>query len=282
MARIISVLQQVKFLRALGWVMLPACLEVLGVLFFGTIFSPSFGQHIMAAMSGMRNAPEIEIIDATVGNVLLGALILLPFLLVLMISQRLRKSTKPFPPATKAPVPIHTLLTLAAAWVAVAILPQIEQYHFVTHAALVQNGNYRESLDYLARHTRKDFPTSRRIEPNPYRYPAWEQLPPIMAALRPTDPEWIRRLCLDDLGVLFSHYRIDFSDGQLVQIFTTIEQLPEGKAWVKQHESDLSCLSNLFSFRNSFRTPDPAAEKQLTEILHRLGLDLKPPDPAAQ
>jgi len=62
MSRVLSVLFEIHFVRALGWVLLAAVLEVI----VGALFGGSFSRRILAGMAGMRNAPE----DALFGSVL--------------------------------------------------------------------------------------------------------------------------------------------------------------------------------------------------------------------
>ena len=168
MARIISVLQRVPF-SLIGWMLVPACVEVLLVIVFG----PTIGRQVLAGMSGMRNAPEENLIMSALGNVLLGATILLPTCLAFLGGYRFKNTVQPLPAAAKGPFPLWTLLVVSAVWIAVAIPSQLEQERFMTHALLVRAGKYREAVNYLARHRPKDFPPSRRIEPNPYEYRVW-------------------------------------------------------------------------------------------------------------
>src|SRR5207245_4538618 len=46
MSRVLAVLFEIHFLRALGWVLFAAPLEVIVVVFFGAFFSGSFSKHI--------------------------------------------------------------------------------------------------------------------------------------------------------------------------------------------------------------------------------------------
>ena len=165
---------------------------------------------------------------------------------------------------------------IGAIWIAIAIPAQIEQYRFVTHAILIEAGKYRQSVDYLSRYTRRDFPASRRIEPNPYEYQVWEQLPNIMAVLQPSDPGWIRRLYLENMDVMFSHYELDCGPSGLVQMFAALERLPEGKDWIARNRSQLSKINMAMETRRSDQ-PDPKttpAAQQLTNVLQQLGVDL--------
>jgi hypothetical protein len=276
MARIISVMQKTPFLRALGWVLVPACLEVLLVVILTALFGGDFSRQIMAAMSGMRNAPEKVLMTAALNNVFTTALILLPIVLILLAVFRFRKTVPPFPEAGEGQMPVRTLCLLAAIWIAIAVPAQIEQYRFVTHAKLIETGKYRQSVDYLSHYTRKDFPASRRIEPNPYEYQVWEQLPNIMAVLQPSDPEWIRRLYLEHMDVMFSHYGLECGPSELVQMFAALERLPEGKDWIERNYSELSKINMAMMVRmgnEPDRKSTPAAQ-QLTNVLQRLGVDL--------
>jgi hypothetical protein len=278
MARVSSVLLKIKFLRALGWVLVPACLEVLLVVVGSVVFGGRASQQIMAGMAGMRNAPEENLIALALGNVFTGALVVLPAVVGLLAARRFSAGVQPFPKPAAAPLPVWPLLALAAAWIAIAALPQLEQYHFVTHAQLVEAAKYRESVDYLAQYARKDFPASRRMEPNPYEYQVWEQLPEIMATLKPSDPEWIRRLYLDHMEVMFSHYYLHSSFAGQVQMLAALERLPEGKAWIERNRSQLSKLDLADRHHGTDGTPDPAttlALQQLRDSLQRLGVDPK-------
>lgn len=270
MSRVVSRLQQIHFARALLWVLTPACLEVLVVIIVGVIFSPAFSRHILAAMSGMRNSPEEILVLNALGYIWWGALIVLVVVMILVARFHLSKIVQPFPAIVESPVPVVTLLTLTVAWIAVAIPAQREQYRFVTHAKMVESGKYRESLDYLEHFTRRDFPASRRISPDPYDYKSWEQLPGVVAALKPTDPEWIRRLYLDHLGVLFSHYWLMCSPAEVAKMFAALERLPEAKDWLERHQDQFYKISEP-SFRRS-ENDDEVNFQKVTNILQHFGI----------
>jgi len=276
MARIISVMQKIKFVRALGWVLVPACLEVLLVVVLGAIFSGDLGRQIMADMSGMRNAPEKILLAAAQNDVSMAAALLLPVVLILLRVFRIRETVRPFPEASPGRFPARTLCVLAAIWIAIAIPAQLEQYRFVTHAKLIETGQYRQSVDYLSHYTRKDFPASRRIEPDPYDYQVWKELPEIMAVLQPSDPEWIRRLYLEHMEVMFSHRWLDCGPAALVQMFAALERLPGGKDWIERNRSELSKIKGAIATHwVDAENPKPAPEaQQLTNVLRRLGVDL--------
>jgi len=112
MARIISVMQKMKFVRALGWVLVPACFEVLLVAVLSTIFSGDFSRQIMASMSGMRNAPEKELMMSALGNIFMTALILLPIVAILLALRRFRETVRPFPEVGPGQLPVRMLCVL--------------------------------------------------------------------------------------------------------------------------------------------------------------------------
>jgi hypothetical protein len=69
MSRIMSVLFEIRSLRALAWVLLAAAIEVYGVLFLNVFFGGSFSRQIFKSMAGMRNSPEEDLIGSVLGFV---------------------------------------------------------------------------------------------------------------------------------------------------------------------------------------------------------------------
>lgn len=274
MARIISVLQQIPFLRTLGWVLVPATLEVILVIFVGGIFSPTFGRKIMAGMSGMRNAPEESLMVAALGNVLVGTLILFALVVATLLAKLYYGFTRPFPSQSRGPVPILPLAILTLAWIAIAIPAQREQLRFVIHARLVKAGQFRKSLDYLATRSRDDFPPSRRLEPNPYEYRVWQQLPAVISELKPTDPAWVRQLYLDYLLATLSHYHLRGNVSDWAETFETIKTLPEGKDWAARNHEKLKLFADrMENLEPSSREKQTQADqKRLHDSLQRLGI----------
>jgi len=132
-------------------------------------------------------------------------------------------------------------------------------------------------LDYLGRHARKDFPASRRIEPNPYHYEAWERLPNLMAVLRRNEREWVRRVHLDHMEALFSHQWLGCPPVSLLQMFSALERLPEGKEWIERNRKKLSKLRMAMETRtsNDSDLTITQALNNLTNVLQRLGVDTK-------
>src|SRR2546430_13882227 len=64
MSRIMSVLFEIHFARALAWVLLGAALEVYLVLFLGAFFGGTLSRQIFKSMAGKRNFPEEGLISS--------------------------------------------------------------------------------------------------------------------------------------------------------------------------------------------------------------------------
>jgi hypothetical protein len=133
-------------------------------------------------------------------------------------------------------VPWLQLTIAAGIWAVIAVGPQIEQHRFITHAALINNAAYSDALAYLAKHQERDFPPSRRLEPNPYEFRVWADLPPTVALLKPETAPWIRRLYLGHVSTSLTHdYSGYDSFTNVAPMLSAIEQLPEGREWFQTH-----------------------------------------------
>ena len=272
MSRVISVLIKVHFLRALGWVLVAASLEVIVVVFFGGIFGPSFGQRVMAGMSGMRNAPEEGLLTSALGIVWGWSWAVLLVALALVFALRLYGATQPLPKSTPGKAPWLSLSVLAVAWITLAVPAQLEQGRFVTHARLVNQEQYLEALGYLSRFQKPDFPPGRRLEPNPYEYRVWQHLPPTVALLTTNVPAWIRHVYLSHATSTLTHYRAGYhSLTNVAAMFSAVEQLPEGRPWLLTNQIALS----RHRLRGQISGDDSASAAALTNIvatLRRMGM----------
>jgi hypothetical protein len=272
MSRVIAVLQEVRFVRALAWVAVPACIEVVLVVFVGAIFSPSFGRRVMASMGGMRNSPEESLLLSTLstaGGAAFWGLIGLAILLALL---RFKGVTRPLPKQTPGRFPWISLLVLGAFWIVLAVPPQREQLRFLKHFAMIQGGKYREAVDYIAKLGREALPPGRRLEPNPYEHRAYDQLPGMIAVLQSSDPKWIRDMYLDYASRLFDHYSLRLEATNAAAMFEGMSRLPEGRGWVAQNRTKLHKLR----FDRTAANADELAQRQaIVALLTSMGANAK-------
>jgi hypothetical protein len=259
MSRIMSVLVEIHLIRALGWVLIAASLEVIVVLFFGAFFSGAFGRSILKGMAGMRNSPEESLITSVLGAAWAWSWAVLLVCVLLLASRRLRIEIQPLPKLSRGKMPWFSLLTLLLLWALAAVQPQKEQHRFATHAALVEKRDYNSALSYLAKHKQSDFPPGRRLEPNPYEYTTWKALPPTIAQLTPATAPWIRQVYLHHLAATFSHFYPGYESlTNVAAMWSAIERLPEGREWL---------LTNQFPLARQglgFRHSKPESEAELT------------------
>jgi hypothetical protein len=271
MSRILSVLFEINFERALGWAFMAAALEVIIVFFLGVPFS----RHILAAMSGMRNAPEEALLGSVLGFVWECSWVVLVVCFLALISRRFKGIILPLPEPLPGKIPWIQLVGLVGIWALIAIVPQKEQHRFITHAALLEKKAYPEALAYLEKYRQSDFPPSRRLEPNPYEYPVWHDLPPTIALLKPETAPWIRHVYLGHLSATLSHLFPQYDSlTNVAAMFSAIEHLPEGKEWLRTNEPALTQQRPGLRYRPA--EPEGSAEliakTNILETLSRMGM----------
>jgi hypothetical protein len=232
-SRVLSVLLEVRFGRVLSWVLVGASLEVIIVVFLGGIFSPSFGRRVMAGMAGMRNAPEENLLSSALTLVWVCSWALLFLVLLLIAVVRFRGTARRLPAAAPGRIPVVSLLVLTLVWVILAVPAQLEQYRFFVHSHLVSRERYEQALAYVGQYQKSDFPSGRRLEPNPYEYRVWRDLPPTVALLTTNTPAWVRDVYLSHAAITFTHHRGQYQSlADVARMFSALEQLPEGRDWL--------------------------------------------------
>ena len=241
MSRVLEVLLAIPFRRALAWVLVAASAEVLLVVFFGSIGNGSVSRRIMEGMSGMRHAPEESLISNALGIVLTGSLAVLGICFVLLARFRFHGVTNPLPANLPGKIPWVFLAVLACVWIAVAIPAQEEQKRFLTHKNLIDRGRYSEALSYLGRFRKSHFPAARRLEPDPYGFRVWKDLPPTVALVSSNNQPWIRQVYLSHLSIMLSHYYAGYESlTNVAAMFSALEQLPEGREWLSTNQIKLA------------------------------------------
>jgi hypothetical protein len=274
MSRILAVLFEIHFLRAIGWVLIAATLEVIVVLFIGIFFSGALSRDILRGMAGMRNSPEESLITSVLGTTWKWSWAVLFITAFLLSMRQLQHQISPLPKLSEGKLPWFSLLALLLIWSVIAVVPQEEQYRFVTHAGLVDKRNYAGALAYLARHKKFDFPPGKRLEPNPYEYRIWEDLPPTINELTLRTPPWIREVYLNHLTATLSHYNSGYESLTNVEaMWLAIERLPEGRDWLLTNQNALATQRLGFRYDKSESEAELIAQTNILRTLCRMGMN---------
>jgi hypothetical protein len=275
MSRVLSVLFEIHFCRALGWVLVAASFEVIVVIFLGAFFGGSLSRSILAGMSGMRNAPEENLLSSVLGAVWEWSWAVLVVCLFALAVLRFQGTIQPLPKLAPGKMPWVQLAILAVVWAGIAIEPQKEQQHFISHASLMDKKAYSEALAYLGKHQASDFPPSRRLEPNPYEYRVWQDLPPTIALLKPDTAPWIRNVYLNHVNATLTHYSTQYdSVTNVAAMLSAIEQLPEGREWFRTNESAITRQGLGLHHRGAqqMEQAELDARTNILETLSRMGM----------
>ena len=222
----------------------------------------------------MRNSPEEALLSSVLGSVWGWSWAGLVLCLFLLTVRGLEREIEPLPTQSAGKVPWTVLVCLAVFWSLVAIAPQREQRHFVAHAKLVANAEYKRGVTYLGQHQRSDFPPGRRLEPNPYEYRVWQDLPPTIALLTSQTAPWIRELYLNHLTATLSHYDSGYDSlTNVADMLLAIEQLPEGRAWMLTNEAGLARQGlGLDRKINDMDASEFMARSNILNVLDRMGM----------
>jgi hypothetical protein len=273
MSRVMAVSFEIHLVRALGWVLVAASAEVIVVLFFGAFFSGTFSRSILAGMAGMRNSPEESLITSVLGAAWSWSWAVLLFSIILLATRPFKGVIQPLPKLLPSKVPWVSLVALFLIWGSIAIQPQREQHHFVTHAALVDNRDYASALAYLEKHWKSDFPPGRRLEPNPYEYRVWRDLPPTVARLTPETPLWIRQVYLNHLTAALSHFFPGYESlTNVAAMWQAIERLPEGRDWVVTNQVALARQGLGFRYGKLESEVELTSQTNILGTLSRMGM----------
>jgi hypothetical protein len=273
MSRIVEVVHGVPWPRAFGWVLVAASLEVILVVFCGWFFGGGMARSVLASMGGMRHAPEEQLVISALGFIWTGAWIVLTACVVTLWLAKYSGTATPLPALMKRSAFSKSLFLLPIFWIAAAIPAQLEQARFHAHSKLMKTERYEEALAHLSRFERRDFPASRRIEPNPYEYPVWKDLPRTTALLTTNTPMWIREVYLSHLSITFRHYMPRFhSAPDVAAMFSAIARLPQGREWMRMNETELEQhLPRVGNFWDDNGT-NAAARTNLVLALRELGM----------
>lgn len=187
-SRVVQVISGVKFLMALVWVLLAACIETCVILFFTT-----FGEAIARGMGGLRNSPAEDVVVGALNFVIVAAFWTGIVAMIAAIFWRPKPPAKRLPTRQPGRLPWAWLGGLAALWLLAAFWAQPAVQRSARADRLVRDGEYRAALDFLAEHQPGDFAPSRPLPPKAYEWSTFENLAGMLRESRDADPAWLRQ-----------------------------------------------------------------------------------------
>jgi hypothetical protein len=254
---------------ALFWVLIPVTVEVLVL----SVFGGGLSKRIMAAMMGMRNSPEEEVLLRAVGTASNLALWLLPVAILGTVCWRMKACASRWPDRTKGTVPVLTLGVAAAFWIAVAIVPQGELFNNATLEGRLAKQEFRKALDYLSAHRPDEFAPSRILPPKPFEREIFENLPALFAVVAPSDAPWVHEHLMRRLTEMCGHFNTAWNrrpdetapreeriteinqgiqwaqrfaslgGAEFNSILSGLEKIPAGRTWLSTNQLFLAALA---------------------------------------
>ncbi len=297
MARVFQVVCRAPAWLSLLWVLLPAAIEVLGIVFF----SESFGRRLMASMGGMRNSPEEDLIYAALGTAFMAAFWSIPVLLLLWGIWNRYGDAVEWPIRKASTFPWKLVAVLSVFWIGVAIQPQLELRRNWTLEQHIERREMRAALDYMNQYEPNDFPPARGLPPKLYEWDTFEKVLPLAGAATAADKPWVRRHVTDGLSVAAGNMalwwkgtpalqtvepnrfrnginRWNVSAADLLPLFTATNRAPEVEEWLQRHTNFIQGIVLATSEPTiSARKENYSEEQQradwsrLGEVLRQLG-----------
>jgi hypothetical protein len=267
MSRVAVVLFGATFPRALGAILLPSSLLVMGV---GLVVP----FRLVPLMGGISLAPETQLLVRAAGFATTGSLLAFVAAGVLLAANPNRPTTPLARPASAA-FPALPMLVLLLGWVAVAAAPQLEVRRSDRLDALLAQERYREALDLVSTSEPGDFAPTRRIAPDPQQNGSGSQihLPRLFEVMDGSEPDWVRALYLDYLAIVLGPGYF-LPPLEFLEIYAEkLAQLPEGAEFARAHRDDLERIAAVYLERDAAQGEGSREEGQrLREAYRALGV----------
>lgn len=202
MARVLQVVCSAPFVRTLLWVIAAASVEVIVLVVAGGTYS----KRIMAAMGGMRNSPEEQVLVRAF--VQASELAFWGFLAAFFILAvwRWRGTALQWPALIRSRIPVWFLAVAAIAWVLVAWPNQFTLRRNFTLEQHIAKERWREALDLMSTHAPAAFAPARPLPPKLYELSMFQEVLGLAGALRADDPLWVRAHVANGLAVMRQHF----------------------------------------------------------------------------
>lgn len=234
--------------RCAWWVCALVVLAPLSMEVCGAVAVASFIDFDLASSMGgvYLEASSVKNYMAGVrANVLTvsGVLIFVFWFAVLIVGIRpgVLTSKRGFPADLQEKAPVSALSlcgVLIAAWIAIAIPEQKEEYHYGKLTDLLETGRYSEAFDYMELLGPERFGRSRPLPPDPWGHHAYWYLPEVMENLDKDRPQWIYDTYYGHVIEFINrlthrrYYAANFIRDTLQQM----GRLPGGTDFVREHQ----------------------------------------------
>lgn len=266
MARLLSVLIGTRFLKALGWVLVPASIEAFVVAIAGS----NVGNAIAASMAGISNAPEETMILGILSAAIIGGPISLVagfgFALVRDHRDRSELSEPPGRANTWSPQIWPIVLLVLGAVIAVPFQGELARNHEMER--LIAEKRYGDAVEFLSNHRPEDFSPAKRLPPALYEYSIHRELPEVLDVLESTTPAWILEMYRGYLATYLSfRFHMAPSDLALDKILNFIERIPPPPGWMEKQALELAYVLEVTVW-----SLEPDAKTNLLQQAGRLGI----------
>ena len=156
MTRVLQVLCEWGYGRALSWVLVATSAEVFALGFFGG----AFGKQLMAGMAGMRMSPAEEVINSALVSAMLLAVPVFFVTGIIALAYGSRGNIQALPALQTGKVPWTFLGAAALFWIVIALWPQLQAERSAQLERLVVAERYEEALGFMNSHKPGDFAPS--------------------------------------------------------------------------------------------------------------------------
>jgi hypothetical protein len=243
MTRVVSVIGEVHFLRALPRVLVPAAIATFAVGFFAGL-----GKRMMAGMAGLRNSPAEDVLLEAL-SIVMGVAFWIVVIgsLFEVFLRHWKMRAVPWRPEVNLrrwQGPWVSLVLLAALCWWMSIRPQKEQR--LTHQAkeLLRQENWAGFVTFLSQRRQEEFAPSIPLPPTAWEFWHVRHLPCVIEQLRPDTSAWVRELYAGYLDTVLEQwvtlsYDSDIRGNWIERVLEAAKTIPEIRRVVKHHSGTL-------------------------------------------
>ncbi|HAV61228.1 MAG TPA: hypothetical protein DCY13_02545 [Verrucomicrobiales bacterium] len=262
MARVLQVVTRAPYLRALLWVILAASVEVVVLVFT----SGSLTKRVMAAMGGLRNSPEEEVLITAMNNAFGMALWGFGIAFVGLLIWRREFNAERWPRIVRKRTPWTALVVALAGWTIIAVPAQRQlllNHQLEQHIARKE---WRAALDLMTSRQPVDFAPARPLPPKLYENTVFREALGLAGALEPSDERWVIEHVERALNKVSSHWKeiwqpggdgevsveklenlvvgFDIQPADVLPLLRSTNAVPEIEGWLERNPAFLLALHN--------------------------------------